>query len=74
MLSDEGNAFSQHYFDFQTGQFVGDYQRAFSVSGGNDFFGIEGTWKNYDKIKEFFDRGFAKWMLSRGKKPSQFLK
>lgn len=74
MLSEEGNAFSQHYFDFQTGQFVGDYQRAFSVSGGNDFFGVEDTWENYVKIKEFIDRGFSKWKRSRGKKPWQFWK
>ncbi len=74
MLNDDGNAFSQHYFDFQSGQFVDDYQRAFSVGGGNDFFGVEDTWENYDKIKAFFDRGFSKWNRSKNKKPWQFWK
>lgn len=74
MLNEEGNAFSQFYFDFQSGQFVADYQRAFSVSGGNDFFGVPDTWDNYAKIQEFVDRAYAKWKRSRDKKPWQFWK
>ena len=69
MLSDDGNAFSQSYFDFEKGQFVGDYQRAFAVGGGNDFFGVEDTWENYGKIKEFFDRGYNRWQGAKDKKP-----
>lgn len=29
MLDAEGNAFSQHFFDFEKGQFVDDYQKVY---------------------------------------------
>jgi hypothetical protein len=74
MLSDEGNAFSQHYFNFEKGQFVADYMHAFSVSGGNDFFGVEDTWENFDRISQYFDRGYTKWKRTKDKKPWQFWK
>ena len=74
MLSSEGNAFSQHYFDFAKGEFVGDYQKAFSVSGGNDFFGVADTQENYEKIKTFIDRAYSKWKQAQNKKPWQFWK
>src|SRR5690349_20100576 len=51
MLSERGNAFAASYFDFKNGNFISDYQRAFGVSGGNDFFGVSDPWGNYEIIK-----------------------
>ena len=60
IVYDKGNAFSQIYFDFEKGNFVRDYQLAFGVSGGNDFFGVPDTWENYSKITAFINRAYAR--------------
>jgi hypothetical protein len=74
MLSGRGNAFSSVYFDFEKGSFVADYQRAFGVSGGNDFFGVADSWENYEKIKLIIDQAYERWSRKHGKKPWQFWK
>jgi hypothetical protein len=74
MLSDRGNAFSKVYFDFEKGAFIADYQRAFGVSGGNDFFGVSDSWENYEKIKLLVDSAYERWTRKQGKKPWEFWK
>ena len=74
MLSKQGNAFSQFYFDFEKGSFVRDYQTAFGVSGGNDFFGVPDTWENFAKIATFIDRAWERWNRGQRKRPWEFWK
>jgi len=60
MLSDEGNAFAQHYFDFQTGQFMHDYEELLS-STLPSMYHVENTWTNYEKLKHRIDQRFEEW-------------
>jgi hypothetical protein len=74
MLSERGNAFSKFYFDFEKGSFVADYQRAFGVSGGNDFFGVADSWENFEKIKRLIDEAYERWSRKQDKKLWEFWK
>ncbi len=60
MLSDEGNAFAQHYFDFEKGQYLSDYMGLLQGDLPSEFH-IELTEENYQKLKQIVDRRFAKW-------------
>ena len=60
MLSDEGNAFSQHYFDFARGRFLSDYEELL-VDGRPSLYHVPNTWENYDRLKERIDRRYADW-------------
>lgn len=65
MLTDEGNAFAQAYFDFQTGKFLEDYEE---TVGGDlpSIFHVEYTEENYQRLKHVFDARFAQWKKSVG--------
>ncbi len=60
MLSDEGNALAQHYFDFEKGQYLSDYMGLLQGDLPSEFH-IELTEENYQKLKQIIDRRFAKW-------------
>jgi len=63
MLSDEGNAFSQFYFDFENGQYMRDY-----VPLADDFssvFEVIFNDENYSKIKPLIDKAYQSWKNSR---------
>jgi hypothetical protein len=63
MLSDEGNEFARHYFDFHTGQFVDDYDELLS----NDLpsmYHVEDTWENYDTLRARIDQRHREWKES----------
>ena len=74
MLTDEGNEFSQYYFDFEKGSFVSDYMKVFNVSGGKDFYGVKDSWGNYDKIKVCFDSAYSDWKRKKNKRFWEFWK
>jgi hypothetical protein len=60
MLSDEGNSFAQHYFDFERGRFLRDYNE---LLGGRlpTLYHVRDTWRNYEKLKKRIDRRYRKW-------------
>ena len=60
MLSDEGNAFAMHYFDFQQGRYIHDYIAALKGSLPTEFH-IKYTEENYQIIKRIIDREFQTW-------------
>jgi hypothetical protein len=60
MLSDEGNAFAQHYFDFDGGQYLHDYIGLLKGSLPSEFH-IEFTDDNYAKLKPIIDKRYRKW-------------
>jgi hypothetical protein len=60
MLTAEGNAFTQQYFDFDHGQYLDDYDELLSEHLPS-FFHVADTWKNYDVLAKRIDERFAVW-------------
>ena len=60
MLSDEGNAFAMHYFDFDRGPYIKDYQATLQARLPSEFH-VEFTEDNYQRMREVIDRRFAAW-------------
>ena len=59
-LTDEGNAFAAKYFDFETGQFLNDYERLF----GRDIptlYHVVDSWENLDQLKTVLDERLDEW-------------
>jgi hypothetical protein len=64
MLSEEGNAFSRAYFDFDKGRFLSDYDELMCDELPS-MYHVRGTWKNYERLKARIDSRFAKWKARR---------
>ena len=64
MLSDEGNAFAMHYFDFERGQYIHDYIRTLQRRLPSEFH-VEYSEKNYQAMKAVIDRRFDEWKNPR---------
>jgi len=60
MLSDEGNSFAAHYFDFKNGKFAADYEELFCAALPS-LYHVEDTWANYKKLTERVDQRYAEW-------------
>ena len=64
MLSDDGNAFAQSYFDFARGQYLADYADTLLNELPSEFH-VPYTWENYAIIGERIDRRYAEWRKSQ---------
>jgi hypothetical protein len=60
MLSDEGNDFAQHYFDFERGKYMGDYGEVLA-NGLPTMYHVADTWANYEKLKKRIDKRYREW-------------
>jgi hypothetical protein len=60
MLTAEGNAFTQQYFDFDHGQYLDDYDELLSEHLPS-FFHVTDTWKNYNILAKRIDERFMVW-------------
>jgi hypothetical protein len=60
MLNEEGNKFSQYYFDFEKGQYLEDYMRI-AAKGLPSEFHVKNTWENYEVVKNFVTKRFEEW-------------
>src|SRR5437868_1869772 len=47
-LNDEGNAFTQEYFECETGNYLTDYERA--LGPVPTLYHVADTWENYDRL------------------------
>jgi hypothetical protein len=68
-LSDEGNAFTQHYFDFEKGQYLSDYQETLDEGlpdSPSAIYYVTNSWENFDKLKPVLDRRLAEWRAQAG--------
>ena len=63
MLSDEGNAFAMHYFDFENGRYMNDYIDLLVVDLPSEFH-VEFNQANYEVISSQIDRRFKDWKAS----------
>ena len=60
MLSAEGNAFSRDYFDFDSGQFLADYEQVLAGTLPT-LYHVANTWENYDRLRERLDARYTEW-------------
>lgn len=60
MLSDEGNAFAQYYFDFDEGGYLSDYMGLLQAGLPSEYH-IPLTEENYQQLKQIIDRRYAEW-------------
>jgi hypothetical protein len=67
MLNEEGNAFAQHYFDFDKGQYLADYEELL-CAGLPSQYHVDDTWENYDKLKQRIDQRYEVWKSNKHKK------
>ena len=67
-ISELGNRFSLHYFDFETGQYLNDYDATLS-NGLPSMYHVPDTWNNYKKLRAILDKRFADWKNQNNKKP-----
>jgi hypothetical protein len=64
MLSEEGNAFAVHYFDFKRGKYIRDYITALQRGLPTEFH-IDYSEANYQTMKRIIDRRYAEWKRPR---------
>lgn len=60
MLSEEGNAFAMHYFDFERGQYIHDYVANLQNDLPTEFH-VDYNEENYQKMRKVIDRRHAEW-------------
>ena len=60
MLTADGNAFSQAYFDFEKGKYLNDYKELLA-SKLPSLFHVEDTWDNYRLIAQRIDERYKSW-------------
>ena len=59
MLSEEGNAFTQHYFDFENGRYLQDYEAV--TKDLPSMFKVEFNDDNYLILKPRIEEAYATW-------------
>jgi hypothetical protein len=60
MLSEEGNAFAMHYFEFGSGRYLRDYAATLQRGLPSEFH-IDFTESNYAAMKRVMDRRYEEW-------------
>ena len=65
-LSQEGNAFAMHYFDFDRGRYIDDYIATLKGKLPTEFH-VDYTEENYQKMKRVIDRRYDEWRTSQKK-------
>ena len=64
MLSEEGLAFTQAYFDFKKGKYLKDYKALLADSLPTAYH-VKDSWENYDRLKPQIDKRFSAWRKKR---------
>ena len=63
-LNEEGNAFTVAYFQFETGQYLADYERTLAAKLPTTYH-VEDTWENFDRLRPILDQRFREWKSGR---------
>jgi hypothetical protein len=64
MLTEEGNAFTQAYFDFEKGSYLGDYGRLVGDSMPT-LYHVPDTWQVFDILRPVLDDRLRVWRNAR---------
>ncbi len=67
-INELGNRFALPYFDFETGLYLGDYEKSLAENLPSLYY-VADTWDNYIKLKEVLDKRFSDWKKQNNKKP-----
>jgi hypothetical protein len=67
-ISELGNRFALHYFDFDKGKYLADYEATLS-SGLPTMYHVADEWNNYIKLKVVLDNRFSDWNNQKNKNP-----
>ena len=59
-LNDQGNAFAAAYFDFESGNYLDDYDESLG-SEADSLYHVPDTWQSYDTISQVIGRRFSEW-------------
>ena len=62
-ISEAGNRFTLPYFNFETGQYLADYEMTLAQNLPT-IYHVPDTWDNYDKLKQVLDQRYAGWKRS----------
>lgn len=73
MLNDEGNAFAQDYFDFETGSYLADYS-ALLAKGLQTVFHVPYSWEHQERMSARITKRFQQWKRKRARKWWEFWK
>ena len=61
-LSEEGNAFTREYFDFDSGRYLQDYQRVLASSKPS-LYHVPDTWEEFDRLRPVLDARLEEWRV-----------
>lgn len=59
-LNEPGNRFAQAYFNFETGEYLSDYEATLGMDVPT-IYHVKDTWSNYQKLKVIIDFRFDAW-------------
>ncbi len=59
-LNEDGNAFAAAYFQFETGQYLADYERTLAGKLPTTYH-VADTWENFDRLRPILDQRFREW-------------
>ena len=71
MLSEQGNAFAMHYFDYTEGKYIQDYMSTLQGPLPSEFH-IVYSEENYSKLKPVVDARYQDWLRSKPKSRWRF--
>jgi len=60
-LNEQGNRFALFYFNFETGEYLSDYEATLGL-GVPTIYHVKDTWDNYQKLKVMVDFRFEAWL------------
>jgi hypothetical protein len=66
MLSEDGNAFAMHYFDFERGRYIHDYMATLKGRLQSEFH-VDYTEESYQKMRQVIDRRYDEWKTPKKK-------
>ncbi|GAA3967105.1 hypothetical protein [Mucilaginibacter dorajii] len=66
-INEIGNRFSLPYFNFNTGQYLDDYEATLLQSKAT-LYHVDDNWENYNKLKFVLDERFDNWNMGNSKK------
>jgi hypothetical protein len=67
-VSELGNRFALDYFDFDSGQYLKDYEKTLGYNLPT-LYHVEDNWNNYEMISAVIDERFSEWKNKISKKP-----